>query len=290
MSQKIAVAIIHGVGKQDRYFADGMSREITDRFVNHIRKKNNKIQNPSEELVIEPIYWAPVLQNSEDELWKRLNRGGDMDLLTLRQFLIDFGADAIAYQPTKKDSHIYEEIHKIFAQKLKKLAEGAGDTAPLCIIAHSLGSVIASNYFYDLQQPGTRKIPSIVKKEIANTLLEMGKTFTSFYTFGSPIAIWSLRYKDFGKPISVPSTNLRKHYSNLTGEWINFYDKQDILGYPLKTLNDAYRKAVTEDIEVNVGGIFTSWNPASHMEYWTDNDITKPIARSLANVWISVNQ
>ena len=289
MSQKIAVAIIHGVGKQDRYFADGMSREITDRFVNHIRKKNNKIQNPSEELVIEPIYWAPVLQNSEDELWKRLNRGGDMDLLTLRQFLIDFGADAIAYQPTKKDSHIYEEIHKIFAQKLKKLAEGAGDTAPLCIIAHSLGSVIASNYFYDLQQPGTRKIPSIVKKEIANTLLEMGKTFTSLYTFGSPIAIWSLRYKDFGKPISVPSTNLRKHYSNLTGEWINFYDKQDILGYPLKTLNDAYRKAVTEDIEVNVGGIFTSWNPASHMAYWTDNDITKPIARSLANVWEAVN-
>jgi len=289
MSQKIAVAIIHGVGKQDRYFADGMSREITDRFVNHIRKKNNKIQNPSEELVIEPIYWAPVLQNSEDELWKRLNRGGDMDLLTLRQFLIDFGADAIAYQPTKKDSHIYEEIHKIFAQKLKKLAEGAGDTAPLCIIAHSLGSVIASNYFYDLQQPGTRKIPSIVKKEIANTLLEMGKTFTSFYTFGSPIAIWSLRYKDFGKPISVPSTNLRKHYSNLTGEWINFYDKQDILGYPLKTLNDAYRKAVTEDIEVNVGGIFTSWNPASHMAYWTDNDITKPIAESLAKVWKTVN-
>lgn len=289
MSQKIAVAIIHGVGKQDRYFADGMSREITDRFVNHIRKKNNKIQNPSEALVIEPIYWAPVLQNSEDELWKRLNRGGDMDLLTLRQFLIDFGADAIAYQPTKKDSHIYEEIHKIFAQKLKILAKGAGDTVPLCIIAHSLGSVIASNYFYDLQQTRTRKIPSIVKKEIANTPLEKGKTFTSFYTFGSPIAIWSLRYTDFGKPISVPSPNLRNYHSNLTGEWINFYDKQDILGYPLKTLNGAYREAVTEDSEVTVGGIFTSWNPASHMAYWTDNDITKPIAESLAKVWKTVN-
>ncbi len=289
MSQKIAVAIIHGVGKQDKDFAAGMSQEITDRFANHIRKKTNKIQNPSEELVIEPIYWAPVLQNSEDELWKRLNRGGDMDLLTLRQFLIDFGADAIAYQPTKKDSHIYEEIHKIFAQKLKKLAAGAGDTAPLCIIAHSLGSVIASNYFYDLQQTRTRRIPSIIKKEIANNPLEKGKTFTSFYTFGSPIAIWSLRYTDFGKPISVPSPNLCNYHSNLTGEWINFYDKQDILGYPLKTLNGAYREAVTEDSEVNVGGIFTSWNPVSHMAYWTDNDITKPIAKSLARVWKTVN-
>lgn len=284
MSQKIAVAIIHGVGKQNENFADGMSQEITGRFANHIESKTD---NPASELVIEPIYWAPVLQDSEDELWKKLKDGGDMDLLTLRQFLIDFGADAIAYQPTKTDSHIYEGIHKIFAQKLNKLAEGAGDKAPLCIIAHSLGSVIASNYLYDLQQPS--KIPLIVKNEIANNPLENGETFTSFYTFGSPIAIWSLRYTGFGKPISVPSPKLQDNYPKLTGEWLNFYDKQDILGYPLKTLNGDYKINVAEDREVNVGGIFTSWNPASHMAYWTDNDITKPIAKSLANVWEAIN-
>jgi hypothetical protein len=43
-------------------------------------------------------------------------------------------------------------------------------------------------------------------------------------------------------------------------------------------LSDGYRKAVTEDREINVGGILTSWNPMSHSEYWTNGDFTGPVA------------
>ena len=75
----------------------------------------------------------------------------------------------------------------------------------------------------------------------------------------------------------------------MTGAWLNFYDKDDVIGYPLKTLNAAYGKAVTQDHEINAGGPATSWSPASHLEYWTDNDVTKPIAESLAQVWLQAN-
>jgi len=54
-----------------------------------------------------------------------------MDFTTLRRFLVDFAADAIAYQPTPSDRQIYDTIHTVFAQTLGKLATDAGEKAPL---------------------------------------------------------------------------------------------------------------------------------------------------------------
>lgn len=281
MSQKIAVAIIHGIGKQDPHFSDGMARELKDRFAREI--------GTASDLAILPVYWAPVLQGAEEELWKRMKRGGELDFTTLRRFLVDFAADAIAYQPTPKDRRIYDGIHEKLAETLNRLAAEAGEKAPLCVIAHSLGSVIASNYFYDLQHLKRPLIAARVRKKIGNTPLERGETFTLFYTLGSPIAIWSLRYANFGVPIEVPSPNLSKHYPNLAGEWVNYYDEDDVIAYPLKTLNEAYRKVIKADREINAGGLLSSWNPVSHLGYWTDNDVTKPIARELARTWRAVN-
>ena len=286
MSQKIAVAIIHGVGKQDPNFADGMAQELKDRFASEMGKK---LKDPASDLAILPVYWAPVLQGAEEELWKRMKRAGELDFTTLRRFLVDFAADAIAYQPTPTDRWIYDGIHEKFAEILNGLATEAGQKAPLCVIAHSLGSVIASNYFYDLQHPERSLIARNVKKRIGNTPLERGKTFALFYTLGSPIAMWSLRYPNFGVPIEVPSPGLSKHYPDLAGEWVNYYDEDDVIAYPLKTLNEAYRKAIKADREINAGGLLSSWNPVSHLGYWTDNDVTQPIARELARTWRTVN-
>jgi hypothetical protein len=203
LPQKIAVAIIHGVGKQDPNFAEGIAQELRERFAKQVGKRG---ADPASALVIEPVYWAPVLQKTEEELQRRLRRGGEMDFTTLRRFLVDFAADAIAYQPTPSDRQIYDAIHRVFAQALGKLATDAGEKAPPCVIAHSLGSVIASNYLYDLQMDPRRKIiSSRTRAMISNTPLERGEPLTLLYTLGSPIAIWSLRYPDFGVPIAVPS-------------------------------------------------------------------------------------
>jgi len=49
--------------------------------------------------------------------------------------MIDYGADAIAYQITPNDQHIYDSIHGIFANTLKRLASNtsAREKAPLCV-------------------------------------------------------------------------------------------------------------------------------------------------------------
>lgn len=162
------------------------------------------------------------------------------------------------------------------------MAEKAGSKAPLCIIAHSLGAVITSNYIWDLQN-------KVAQIKVGDTPLEQGETLALYYTLGSQITLWRLRYEDFGTPITIPSPKLPEHYPHLEGEWINFYDRDDVLGYPIKAINSKYDKAVKADIEVNAGNILTNWTPLSHNSYWADDEVTKPIAEALAKTWKSVN-
>ena len=285
MSEHIAVAVVHGIGMQDPDFATRFQENLIRQLAQEL---GPEVQDPAGEVILKPVYWSPVLQNLEDELWKRLKESGDLDFMELRKFLVYFAADAFAYQPTPKDRTVYDSIHTIFAETLRGLATEAGDRAPLCVIAHSLGSVVASNYFYDLQK-GADMVSEPVRNQMGDTPLERGETFSHFYTLGSPIAIWSLRYADFGMPIAVPSPKLSEHHPRLEGEWVNFYDEDDVCGFPLKTLNSLYRERVKADVAVNVGGLLTSWNPASHLGYWEDNDVVRPIAKSLARAWRSIN-
>ena len=73
---------------------------------------------PRSEIIIEPVYWAPVLQKRENDLWGRVQQGTDLDFLALRQLMIDFAADAIAYQPAPKERDVYDGVHEVVAKTL----------------------------------------------------------------------------------------------------------------------------------------------------------------------------
>ncbi|WP_404454677.1 chemotaxis protein [Virgibacillus necropolis] len=283
MAQKIAVAFLHGAGTPDEDFADEMIRKIKKGF---IEKLGNK--NANQELVFESVFWSSVFENEEKKLLGRLQKNTDLDYLWLRRFVVEFLADAVAYQPTKQGKQNYDNVNALLAETIRKLKERAGPQAPLCIVSHSLGSIVASNYFYDLQfkqgniGPKTMQIAS-------NTPIEQSQTLTLFYTMGSPLALWSMRYPDFGMPIHVPSADLHSIYPKVQGEWINFYDKDDVLAFPLKGLNKHYQKAVTKDIEVNAGGLVTGWTPLSHSKYNTEAEVIEPIVEGLVRTWKEVN-
>ena len=68
MTQKIAVAVVHGIGKQAPEFADKLEDAIQ-----HICHKTT-----GEDVVIKPVYWARAMQEKEDALWDRLTAGGPM--------------------------------------------------------------------------------------------------------------------------------------------------------------------------------------------------------------------
>lgn len=284
MTQKLAVAFLHGAGTPDEDFADEMIGKIKQGFT-----KKLGLDNADQEIVFEAVFWSAVFEEEEKKLLKRLQKNNDLDYLHMRRFVVEFLADAVAYQPTKRGSQNYDHVNAFLAESIHDLKEKAGHNAPLCIVSHSLGSVVASNYFYDLQfkhgniGPRTNRIKS-------NTPIEQAETLTLFYTMGSPLALWSMRYPDFGLPIHVPSPGLAKIYPHIQGEWINFYDKDDVLAFPLKGLNEHYQMAVTRDVMVRAGGWLTGWTPLSHSNYNTDEEVINPIVAGLVRTWKEVNR
>lgn len=276
-TKKVAVAVIHGMGDQKADFAEPFTKAIQARCKRVC----------GDDIVIEPVYWAPVLQSKENILLERVAAAGPINLEFARKLMINYLADALAYQPTDDNNKVYDLIHGVFAKALARLAKKAGKSAPLCIVAHSLGSIITSNYIYDLQKP--ELIRYRVQKYRHENPLERGETLNFLYTLGSPLALWSLRFRNFGHPIKVPARQFTKNYPDLQCGWINYYDRDDVIGYPLKGLNAAYRKAVAADREVNVGGFLKGMTPLSHTAYLEDKHIINPIAESLVNTWKMIN-
>ncbi|SFI79049.1 hypothetical protein SAMN02799624_02202 [Paenibacillus sp. UNC496MF] len=272
---RIAVGIVHGIGQQTGDFHTAFAEKLQEAMVR---------LNPRVRLVVEGIYWGDITDSLEKKLWERTSasRLRWNETLKLRAFVVNYLGDAIAYQAIPKTSdpcphdYIYDDIHARFAQQLQRLSRRAGEGAPLCIVAHSLGTIIASNYFYDLQYRKMRPKPADFVRSCRSRLVG-GETLTHFYTVGSPIALWTMRFEHFGLPISVPAPALRPLG---IGEWLNFYDRDDIIAYPLKGLNAEYAAAVTEDVEVRCPGPL-GWTPASHGGYFKSKPMLQRIVQSL---------
>jgi hypothetical protein len=278
MTKKIAVAIIHGIGSQTDDFANEMEEALKQQFAKSLKKMNISIADPTSQLVIKPICWSEIFEDPERKLWAKF-RTRDLDYIGLRENMIRVFADAVAYQKSPSQKNFYKKIHDKIDEKLNELTleTGSGES-PLCVIAHSLGTVITSDHFYDLQQ-GKRKAD-----QLENPLVN-GDTLTLFYTMGSPIALWSISYDEFDRPIEVPARRMKERYPNI-GKWVNFYDKDDIIGYPLEPL---YGSEFVKDHQVNVGGLLSSWNPLSHNHYWKDQEVIQSIVDGFVSTWLDVN-
>jgi hypothetical protein len=300
MAGKIAVAIVHGIGAQRVEEIDSSNGEPDyEGFERDMKRKIHDYCRPvcgddvENEIVIEGVHWADVLNTKQTELRDRLQlEETKTDYLQLRDFLLTFASDAIAYR--SPGTWVYDGIHTIFAKTLHRLAKKTAPYAPLCVISHSLGTVIASNYFYDLQRDdplgSNRNIPGTARHAMGGrpTPLERGHTLSYFYTLGSPLAMFSILWRDFGDPIQMPPPHWPFYATNVPHEWINYYDKDDVLGFPLKDLNPRYQQVVTRDEQVPVGGFLSGKTPLSHLQYWTDKDIINPISERLTQMWLAV--
>ena len=71
-------------------------------------------------------------------------------------------------------------------------------------------------------------------------------------------------------------------------KWLNYYDKDDVLGWPLSQLSPAYAEAVV-DKQMNAG-FFAGLTPLSHVHYWRDRTFLKALGnelRKLSNLSMS---
>lgn len=265
MTDRLGVIVIHGMGSQKPDFAEEMIDEVNGRLARKHRKDVSRI-------AWQPVYWADVLEDAQVRYLRAARRAADLDYIGLRRFMLTAFGDAAAYRRADGPNSTYKRIHRVVKEKIRRLyREGLErNEAPLAVMAHSLGGQIMSNYIWDMQKRPPRNLNRFERLE----------TLSGIITFGCNIPMFTLAY-DPVEPIAFPPATLPDDLKR-KAKWLNFYDPDDVLGYPLKPINAAYSKVVNADTPINVGGLAASWNPASHGGYWTDNDFTKPVAAFLA--------
>jgi hypothetical protein len=261
MYKKVGVLFIHGMGSTLDDFAHDTIQEIRNRISGQGLNRDD--------IAWESVYWAPVLSPRETQLWVDLSAENDLNWAKLRKFFINGFGSATAYQSVQnRRDDVYGKIHDTVHQALKELrAKLGGVDRPLVVIAHSLGSVIMSDYIWD-RQKGREP------ERFGASPFERMETLSGLITLGTSIPLFTLAH-DPVQCIQFPPPGLAQNFQK-KAKWLNFYDSDDVLGWPLKPLSINYADTVTEDIEVSVGNILTSWNPANHAAYWADDSVIKP--------------
>ncbi len=255
-----AVVFIHGVGEQEKGYSSTCERAIKKQ----LGKEAKALQCPKPTVEFREIFWANIVSTPQRKLLGQVNKTRSLEWAKLRRLFVSVVGDAIVYRKSDSGEGCYKEIHKRLEEKISSIRKKSSDDDKIefTFVAHSLGSVILSNYLYDTAK----------KAENDNT---QKLTATNLFTLGSPLALWLLVCGDLDsakEPIKVAA----KH-----GVWINILDDDDILAYPLRDINDEYKGAVDMDYVTNIGQWLSMWNPGSHFGYWGDGNVVKPIARKL---------
>ena len=262
--KEVALITLHGMGKvKDEYYFD-----LEDGLKKRLGKKWTKIS-------FQNVQYAPILQTPQKQLWSDIVSapGNDVDATKLRQFLLFGFGDAgsleySAHHDKKKYIDVQKEIQRALTDAYVDL--GRDKSKPVVIIAHSLGCQVISNYLWD---SGENKYVFENAAGIEADKLEFLhlKSLRNLFTTGCNI------------PLFISGISPRKCFKkpNNKFKWDNYYDADDVLGWPLRQLGKSFN--IVKDHDINAGGLFTSWNPLSHGEYWTDNDVLRPLVNTLLN-------
>ncbi len=281
--QRLGIFVIHGVGDQRPGFSAGLQASLRTNFRKALGYMGLAgVPGADDALDVREGLWAHLLEEIESDLWRRMDAALPTDAIgnpvrhfiwkQVRQFLLSYAADAIAYSTQGAKDSRYHAIPDELRRQLVGLAvlpTGAAAARPLTVVAHSLGGVIASDFFYDLRRDGT----------LAGTL---GLRLDNVFTLGNPQAIYAIRTGIGGfHPRGVDD---REH-----GMWVNIYDPDDVLGLPLKPLNAHCDRVVHADLPVEVGSLRGDIPHAAHMLYWEDRKIGKLLAEKLAIDWLRIS-
>lgn len=258
--KEVALITLHGMGKVKLSYYSVLEQKLKS----HLGDKWTKVS-------FQNVQYAPILQMPEDDLWKSMvaTTENELDGTDLRQFfLYGFGdAASLEYSAHTKDKKQYidvqREIQKALDHALLDFNNDA--TKPVIIIAQSLGCQVISNYIWDAQN----------KSNIFSESTPDGSAQSKFRALNS---LTNLITTGCNIPLFVAGLADRKCFKkpNDSFIWDNFYDRDDVLGWPLKQLGSTYD--IVRDHPINSGGLLSSWNIASHGEYWSDEDVVSSLS------------
>ncbi|MDP2714243.1 hypothetical protein [Rheinheimera sp.] len=285
----VALLCIHGMGETRPDYAD--------KLFNQLRQG---LGADASQLYCGTVYYQDLLLYNEQRVWQAV--GSRLRWSKLRRFMLFGFADAAALEHRKEQPHsLYHYSQLKIARALYLAKQQLTADGKLVLLAHSLGCHVLSCYLWDAQQAkaGIKPAAGIwrdIKRYQAgisgdNPLTDediaflRGDRLLSLITTGCNIPIFVAAH---AMEQIVPFNKPHRDFV-----WHNYYDKDDVLGWPLADLSPGYAALVT-DIEVNAGGGFfgwlaASWNPLSHNQYWQEKKVITALNTQLTALLPAAN-
>ncbi|MEJ8562076.1 hypothetical protein QTO30_13165 [Yoonia sp. GPGPB17] len=262
----LGILTLHGMGDTKPTYADELFDEIADRL------------GPvhAQRVATASVFYQDILQDNQSRYFKAVKRRLRWD--DLRQFILYGFSDAASLESRKDglNSPYFQAQAKIL-DRLRTLYNALdGTDRRLIIVAQSLGGQVISNYLWDATRTGfARDGVWSVPQNFASPEEEAfcrGRTTVRLLTTGCNIPIFVAGID----PVDItPIPQLSPDF-----EWHNYYDKDDVLGWPLADLSASYAARVTKDHAINAG-LITGFTPLSHQNYWRDRDFLRPLIRHI---------
>ena len=254
---RVGVLFVHGMGNLGPDYAGELRTRI-----------EGALEGDVGSVEFEAAHYRDPLEAAQAKLWEqwRPHTGGvdDPDLAFIRYGLVVSGfGDVLAYVQTHRNQ-IHLSVRDALQRLRRRLQRPA--TAPLVVVAHSLGVVVAEDYVRRHQ--GGRGA-------VADNPFARAETLTALYTLGSPLPLFRLTVDR--QPVRVPGRRVPPRVRE-AAEWINFHSPSDVFGMPLQILNPAYAKAVVDVRSSNRGLV------GGHLGYWRNAAIARRIALGLRRI------
>ncbi len=276
-----ALIAVHGMGETPRDYAAKTFQLLGERLADIAAR-----------IDFRSVYYQDILKPNQETVWARIDGAAKIHYDDLRRFLLFGFGDAAGLENRKEiDGSVYELAQAAIARQLLGVHKFAPDSA-VVFLAHSLGCQVLSSYVYDAQKAlagGTvqagiwKDIDAWSERALGHRLDDRerrflaGATCAAFVTTGCNIPIFVAAHRQMDiKPIARPTPAFA---------WINLYDPDDALGWPLQPLSAGYQ-ALVQDRVINAGQgmvswILKSWNPWSHSAYWDDAQVLDTLSATL---------
>ncbi len=280
---KHSLIFLHGMGTDDP--AKSYEKLWKRIAVNYERSR--QLKSGTFEMLFKPVFvnYHETTAGAKKDIFDAAfpNLSGLNPIRPLRYFVTFYLGDVTAYV-SENDNNI---TGTVWQQIKMATLEG-----PYSLIGHSLGSVIAFDFLYQLLErdrlflpkPDSASLDSQQEiQEFADNKARIQKNFRNLFTLGSMVGLFMMRAGGlwrndaaFGEIVN-PIRQLAEN--DICRSWLNFYDKEDVLAYPLENLfdlnpNNIYRSI--EDVEIQTGNLVYD----SHTNYWSNNKMAAKIAAS----------
>lgn len=198
-----------------------------------------------------------------------------------KNFLLGF-SDMFYYVSEDGKAEVRQNVFNTLLDNLPDLKDD--EVFNFTIVSHSAGSVIMHDVLYILfggsSDSYLKERTEIDKLEKVQRYAQNGQLFIKcFITLGSPITPMIVRSGKLlemihnDEKLALDSIGIRKGPGGENSKWLNFWDKDDVISYPVEFLYQN-PSGLLEDHYVDISDSF----PDVHNAYWSSKKIAEIVA------------